>query len=119
MVGRELGNQPQPHTVHKHKDSVRRRQVDRTTPSCSCALVAWVHAAGRPLFSERDKQKRAAVQILSWQSLCVQLGNLTLAGGRRREEKKISEQQKKKKRRKKKIRTSLPKGEIIIILHFY
>jgi hypothetical protein len=64
--------------------------------------VAWVHAAGRPLFCESDKQKRAAVQILSRQSLCVQLAKLTLAGRGEPEEGGKedlgSEQQKKKKR---------------------
>ena len=105
----EVGNQP--HSVHNKAQRLRPsaggRQIEphHTTPSCLIlrALVAWVHAAGRPLFCESDKQKRAAVQILSRQSLCVQLAKLTLAvaGGRREEGGKEdlgSEQLKKKKR---------------------
>ena len=67
-----------------------------------------MHAPGRPLFCESDKQKRA-VQILSRQSLCVQLAKLTLDGEEGGKEDLA--------RRGKKIRTSLPKGEIIIRIY--
>ena len=94
------GNEP-----HKH-NSVRRRQNHTTTSLIAPARAGgWVHPAALSFVKVTSKRGQR-IDLISRQSLCVQLAKLTLDGEEGGKEDLA--------RRGKKIRTSLPKGEIII-----